>query len=54
MRTTNDLFDKDPVFVGNLEGREHVFLEVARDDFRRVATDGIGLREHRAGVDFAS
>ena len=54
MRTTDDLLNKDSVLVGDLESREHVLFEVARDDFRRIATDGIGLCEHRARVDFAS
>ena len=54
MRTADDLFDKDSVLVGDLEGREHMLFEVSRDDFRRIAPDRVGLREHRARVDLAS
>ena len=54
MRAADDLLNKDTVLVGDLEGREDVFFKVARDDFRRIATDGLGLSEHRARVDFAS
>ena len=54
MRTADDLLDKDAVLVRHLEGREHVFFEVTRDDFRGITTEGVGLGEHRTRVDLAS